>query len=125
MPNRILLVDDDADSRELLAALLQGYGYDVHLAQHGKEALSMLPGLPRPCTVLLDLNMPEIGGEMFLSRLAEEKPRSALPVILISGDERPLETAYPNIVTRLCKPFEIGMLTRALEEARRMGSSHD
>ena len=69
--------------------------------------------------------MPEIGGEMFLSRLAEEKPRGALPVILISGDERPLETAYPNIVTRLCKPFEIVMLTRALEEARRLGSIQD
>jgi CheY-like chemotaxis protein len=125
MPNRILLVDDNADSRELLAGLLQGHGYDVHLAQHGKEALSMLPGLPRPCTVLLDLNMPEMGGEMVLNRLAEESPRGALPVIVISGDDRPLKTAYPNIVTRLCKPFEFGMLTRALEEARQIGSTHD
>jgi CheY-like chemotaxis protein len=124
MPNRILLVDD-ADSREFVAGLLQGHGYDVHLAQHGKEAFSMLPGLPRPCTVLLDLNMPEMGGEPVLSRLAEERPRGALPVIVISADDRPLETAYPNVVTRLCKPFEIGMLTRALEEARRMGSTHD
>jgi CheY-like chemotaxis protein len=125
MPNHILLVDDDADSRELLGGLLQGQGHDVHLAQDGKEALSMLPGLPRPCTVLLDLNMPEMGGELVLSRLAEERPPGAFPVIVISADDRPLETAYPNIVTRLCKPFEIGMLTRALEEARRMGSTHD
>lgn len=64
MPSSILLVDDDADSRELLGELLRAQGHDVYLSQNGKEALSMLPGLPRPCTVLLDLNMPEMGGEL-------------------------------------------------------------
>jgi CheY-like chemotaxis protein len=114
VPSSILLVDDDADSRELLSELLRERGHDVRLAQHGREALYMLPGLPRPCTVLLDLNMPEMGGELVLRALAEEKLGDAFPVILISADDKALEIDYPNIVARLGKPFELGTLERAL-----------
>lgn len=116
MPNRILLVDDNEDSRELLGELLRSQGHDVHLAQHGKEALSILPRLPGPCTVLLDLNMPEMGGELVLRTLAEGT-LGAFPVIVISGDDRPLQTAYPNIVARLSKPFELAVLMEALAKA--------
>ncbi len=116
MPNRILVVDDNEESRELLGELLQGLGHDVHLAQHGKEALSILPRLPGPCTVLLDLNMPEMGGELVLRTLAEGS-LGAFPVIVISADDRPIETAYPNIVGRLFKPFELAVLREALARA--------
>jgi CheY-like chemotaxis protein len=114
MPNSILLVDDDHDSRELLGELLRGQGFDVHLAQHGREALSMLPDLPRPCTVLLDLNMPEMGGELVLRTLAETGTADAFPVIVVSADDKVIAVPYPNIVARLCKPFELGVLERAL-----------
>jgi len=115
MTNRILLVDDNEESRELLGELLRAQGHDVHLAQHGKEALSILPRLPGPCTVLLDLHMPEMGGELVLRTLAEGI--RALPVIVISADARPIETAYPNIVARLFKPFELPVLMEALARA--------
>lgn len=114
MPSSILLVDDDADSRELLGELLRGQGHDVHLAQHGREALSMLPDLPRPCTVLLDLNMPEMGGELFLRALAQASAPDAFPVIVISADDRPAELGYPNVVARLTKPFELAVLNQLL-----------
>jgi CheY-like chemotaxis protein len=114
MPSSILLVDDDADSRELLGELLRGQGHDVHLAQHGREALSMLPGLPRPCTVLLDLNMPEMGGELVLRELAQASAPDAFPVIVISADDRPAELRYPNVVARLTKPFELAVLNQLL-----------
>ncbi len=116
MPSRILLVDDNEDSRELLGELLRGQGHDVHLAQHGKEALSILPRLPGPCTVLLDLNMPEMGGELVLRTLAEGT-LGAFPVIVISADDRPIETAYPNVVARLFKPFDLAVLMEALARA--------
>ena len=114
MPNSILLVDDDDDSRKLLGELLRAQGFDVHLAQHGREALSMLPDLPRPCTVLLDLNMPEMGGELVLRTLAEMGNADAFPVIVVSADDKVIAVPYPNIVARLCKPFELGVLERAL-----------
>jgi CheY-like chemotaxis protein len=117
MPNTILLVEDDADSRELLGELLQGYGFDVHQAEHGGEALSMLPDLPRPCTVLLDLNMPQMSGELVLRTLAETATADAFPVIVVSADDRVIAVPYPNIVARLSKPFELGVLERALAKA--------
>ncbi len=116
-PNSILLVDDDEDSREFLGELLRGRGFDVHLAQHGIEALSMLPDLPRPCTVLLDLNMPQMSGEAVLRTLAETATSDAFPVIVVSGDDKVLAVPYPNIVARLFKPFELGVLEGALAEA--------
>ena len=114
MPSSILLVDDDADSRELLGELLRAKGHDVYLSQNGKEALSMLPGLPRPCTVLLDLNMPEMGGELVLRALAEAGASDAFPVIVISADDRAVELRYPNVVARLTKPFELAVLNQHL-----------
>ena len=114
MPSSILLVDDDNDSRELLGELLQGQGFDVHLAQHGKEALAMLPSLPRPCTILLDLNMPEMGGELVLKTLAEMGTADAFPVIVVSADDKVIAVPYPNIVARLHKPFALGVLEHAL-----------
>ncbi|HEY6785168.1 MAG TPA: response regulator [Gemmatimonadales bacterium] len=119
MPNSILLVDDDDDSREFLGELLQGRGFDVHLAQHGREALSMLHDLPRPCTVLLDLNMPQVSGEAVLRTLAETGTADAFPVIVVSGDDKVIGVPYPNIVARLSKPFELGVLERALAKVAR------
>ena len=114
MPSSILLVDDDNDSRELLGELLRGQGFDVHVAQHGRQALAMLPSLPRPCTVLLDLNMPDMGGELVLSTLAQKGAADAFPVIVVSADDRVITVPYPNIVARLYKPFELGVLENVL-----------
>jgi CheY-like chemotaxis protein len=122
MPN-ILLVDDDDDSREVLGELLREEGHDVRLAHGGNEALSLLPELSRPCTILLDLNMPEADGELVLSALAEMAIAGAFPVIVMSADEREIQVPYSNIVARLSKPFELGVLRRALAKAGEIGST--
>jgi CheY-like chemotaxis protein len=123
MSSSILLVDDDDDSRAVLSELLRAQGHDVHPARHGKEALAMLPSLPPRCTVLLDLNMPEMGGEQLLGALNEAALPEAYPVILISADDRPLETEYRNILARFSKPFEFAELTRTLARANRTESN--
>jgi hypothetical protein len=58
--------------------------------------------------------MPEMSGELVLRVLPEEKLGDAVPVILISADDKAPEIDYPNIVARLCKPFELGTLKRVL-----------
>jgi CheY-like chemotaxis protein len=120
--SNILLVDDDDDSRELLGELLRAQGHDVYLAQNGKEARSMLPGLRRPCTVLLDLNMPEMGGEGVLRTLAQAEAPEAFPVIVISADDRAVEPRHPNVLARLCKPFEFAALNQLLARADALDS---
>jgi CheY-like chemotaxis protein len=116
MANAILVVDDDPGSREVLAELLRNEGNEVYIARHGSEALAMLPRLPRPCTILLDLYMPEMGGAEFLNRLVEVNAALAFPVVIMSADKAPGES-YRNTVATLSKPFEFDDLRRALARA--------
>ena len=58
---RILVFEDAEDMRENLRRILVGAGYEVHLAQNGVEAITVLES--EPChLVLTDLVMPEMGG---------------------------------------------------------------
>jgi two-component system, chemotaxis family, CheB/CheR fusion protein len=59
--NRILLVDDNDDFANSMAALLQLSGYVVETAHSGREALELLPAL-RPAAVLLDIGLPDVNG---------------------------------------------------------------
>jgi hypothetical protein len=51
------------------------------------------------------------------------KLADAFPLILISADDKALEIDCPNIVARLCKPFELGVLRRALVDLRPIDST--
>lgn len=56
VPRRVLVVEDDADAAEALAALLRGWGHDVQVARNGARALAAARARP-PDAVLLDLNL--------------------------------------------------------------------
>ena len=73
-PHTVLVVDDDADWRQLLRLCLDDLGYQTLEASNGKEALETLS--KQPCSVmLLDMRMPEMSGEEVLERLPEDPPR--------------------------------------------------
>src|ERR1700682_2997787 len=57
----ILVVDDDADSREMLVAYLQAKGFTVHASPHGPTALSVAHAV-RPRVILMDLTIPNVAG---------------------------------------------------------------
>jgi CheY-like chemotaxis protein len=57
----VLIVDDSDDAAWAVAALLQSYGHDVHVAHSGRRAVE-LAELLRPKTIFLDLAMPEMDG---------------------------------------------------------------
>jgi two-component system nitrate/nitrite response regulator NarL len=87
MPPSILLVDDHPLTRDGLAALLAGNGFDVvgH-ASDGLEAIDLARDL-QPDVVLLDLSMPGMGGLDALPRLRNEAPACEVVVLTASGDE--------------------------------------
>ena len=63
----VLVVDDDADCRKMVAEVLEREGYDVVSLENGDEALEYLRHAPRhPAGILLDLVMPVTDGWMFL-----------------------------------------------------------
>ena len=63
----ILIVEDDSDVRESLAVFLEGEGYSVVEAEHGKEALRCLRSSTDFCLILLDLFMPVMNGWRFVT----------------------------------------------------------
>ena len=68
MNRRILVIEDDADTRESMRRLLEQCGYSTMCAADGREALSLLND-ELPCLILLDLRMPEMDGWQFRQQL--------------------------------------------------------
>src|SRR5687768_16141835 len=90
--NRVLVVEDHADSRELLAEFLEALGYEVDVAGHGLEALERLRGAPLPAVMVLDLMMPVMSGWELMRHVREDPALRSLPVVVVSGagDAHPL-----------------------------------
>lgn len=81
---KLLVVDDNALNRDLLARHLEREGHTVALAEDGRRALAMIGAEPFDL-VLLDLIMPEINGYEVLQHLKGDAARRDLPVIIISA----------------------------------------
>jgi CheY-like chemotaxis protein len=80
----LLVVDDDADSRDLLCRSLQRAAHECACARDGKEALASI--LSRaPDLILLDLLMPEMDGANLLAVLRSYLRLNALPVIVLTA----------------------------------------
>jgi DNA-binding NtrC family response regulator len=114
---RVLVVDDEADAREMLSAILSQAGFEVDDAADGFAALSKVSRY-RPDVVVTDLRMPGMTGVDLLQRI--RRIHGDLPVILATG----LETwdlctaaeAY-GAVTCLVKPIELDELVWTIEMA--------
>lgn len=82
--NDLLVVDDNVDSAESLAMLLDIHGYPTRIANDGLSALDAVTArLPR--TVILDIGMPGIDGYEVARRLRSRYSPSALQLIGLSG----------------------------------------
>ena len=82
----ILVVDDDASVRRLLADDLRQHGYIVETAEDGRQALALLSSHPFD-VVLLDLLMPGVDGFQVLERMKAEQRLRHIPIIIISALE--------------------------------------
>jgi PAS domain S-box-containing protein len=112
---RVLLVDDDELIQVSVQSILQTLGHEVDTTSCGEEALARIEAGLRPDLVILDLNMPGLGGRGTLPRLRALLP--AVPVLLSTGraDQAALDLVktHPN-VTLLAKPFNIKELQQYL-----------
>jgi CheY-like chemotaxis protein len=82
---RVLLVEDDASLRKIIAELLGDEGYLVDCAAHGQEALDHLERGPLPCAILLDLSMPVMNGFEFRRRQRANPAWASIPVVVMSA----------------------------------------
>jgi CheY-like chemotaxis protein len=85
-----LIIDDDADTRELLAEVLRAAGYSAATAADGEEGLQLLRSL-RPDVILVDLFMPGMDGAHFRQAQRRDPQLLEIPtIVMTASDEEPL-----------------------------------
>lgn len=110
---RILLIDDDPISREVVAMMLEIHSFAVETANSGEEALAVLDGqdLDRSEVILMDLQMPGLSGVELIDAL---RARSAARIFAISGSE-PAEDMRGIADGFLLKPVDMEGLVALLQ----------
>ena len=83
-PKRVLLVEDDDAVRQLVKVTLELNDYEVIEAKDGLEGLLLLD-VHRPDAVILDLMMPDLGGERMLAQLRSTPETKRTAVVIITG----------------------------------------
>lgn len=108
----VLLIDDDAMSRELFSLLLEAEGYPVRACESGDAALEVLrAGGAQPDAILSDMQMPGTAGTALAEALRALCPRSVILGMSASGGNLPGFDGF------LRKPFNGAAFTQALELA--------
>jgi two-component system chemotaxis response regulator CheY len=104
----VLVVDDDADIRAMIAQALELEGWRVLEAANGAEALHLLRGGDVPGVILLDIMMPVVNGWQFIEQQRRNPTWTGIPVVLISGDERlPEKALAAGVAGYLRKPMDL------------------
>lgn len=81
---KVLLVEDDESVRQLVRVTLEMHDYEVLEAKDGLEGLLFLD-MHKPDAVVLDLMMPDVGGERMLAQLRQTEETKRTPVVIITG----------------------------------------
>ena len=105
----ILVVEDDADARNILTLALEYEGYAVESADDGLSALQKLRSM-RPQLIILDLNMPRMGGEEFLYAWRAGVQTAGVPVIIVTAASAALKPSDLGVEAFIPKPFDLDML---------------
>jgi len=123
VPNRVLVVEDDAGVRGLLQTVLEDEGLEIVLAADGEEGLRLAQAVD-PAVVLIDVMMPGLGGPEVIRRL--RRPDGSLPfaVLVLTGAVESVEGLRDELGGEaiLEKPFDV---TRLAERVKTLASRVD
>ena len=103
---RILVVEDNDDSRVGLRELLEECGYVVDEACNGQVALDVLLARPQPALVILDLEMPVLSGPELLAIMKANERLANVPVLVVSGSSPRIVPKQDAVVGFVPKPFD-------------------
>jgi CheY-like chemotaxis protein len=117
---RLLIADDDTDTRDTMSLLLQRAGFEVSVARNGAQALEMQRECPAE-VLITDLFMPEMDGLEAIDRFRQEHP--GVKIVAMSGGGMRVKGAGYLLSAEavgahavLRKPFAIDVLIRTLGE---------
>ena len=102
--SNILIVEDDANVRDLLRRILEGAGHEVVEAPNAEDAMSLLRGSALS-VAFVDVHMPGASGLWLAEQIRHSSPATA--VVLATGDARilPAESLRSGVVAYIVKPF--------------------
>jgi two-component system response regulator AtoC len=123
MLKTILIIDDEANMRQMLSTLLAKHGYTVDIAADGAEGLARIEAHGYEY-VLCDLKMPVMDGMTFLARLQECRHEATVIMMSAYGTvDQAIETVKQGAYDYISKPFkveEILLVLRKAEERERL-----
>lgn len=117
MSERILLIEDDVASMELMFHLLTAYGYSPQRARSGEQGLTMAAREP-PQLIISGIRMPLMDGYEVARRIKANPALSAIPMIALVSSSTPEERARvlgAGFDGYLCKPFSPEALARHVQ----------
>lgn len=115
MKKKILVIDDEKDIAQVIEIALEAY-YDVDVLHSISDPLVEIK-LKNPDLILLDLWIPEVGGEQVLRELKKNSITKDIPVIVLSADNHAMEIARESRADGfLAKPFKIVQLRQLVHD---------
>ena len=117
MPIKILVVEDNLDSRDLLHFLLTSQEHEVKTAVDGAEGLYMAKA-ERPDLIITDLGMPNVDGSQMIKEIRLTPELTDIPIVVYTGFfAQTMETAIKNAVNRtFIKPTDMESLLEFVQE---------
>jgi DNA-binding response OmpR family regulator len=117
MVKRILVVEDDEDSREMLKALLESKGFEVTTAENGLEGLEAAKA-ERPDIIVTNICMPKLDGVGLIEYIREQPEFDTVPIVVLSavgsGDRsRAVKAGADQVMT---KPVDPGALIVSMDK---------
>ncbi len=115
----VLVVDDSATIRHLVAHTLHTAGYVVRMAEDGVRALAMLQEEGVPDLVFMDINMPRMDGYQVTKVMKSDEATKKVPVVMLSGKDGFFDKVKGRLAGSaeyITKPFEGDSLIRSVEK---------
>lgn len=125
MATKVIIVDDDRDTREMLQVALEVEGYEVMLAANGLRLISSLH-VDQPDLILLDVMMSWIDGFELCRSIKKNKEFGHIPVVFVSGKKMPddIRRGYEvGAEAYFTKPIDLDALMDKIREI--VGGSSD
>jgi two-component system, cell cycle response regulator DivK len=114
MSKRVLVVEDQADNRQIIRDMLAPAEYEITEAENGEEALAAI-AKQRPDLILMDIQLPVMDGHTATSRIKADPALRSIPIIHgLSGEERGRAIMFrsPSSHVNCCRKFVSTYLNR-------------
>jgi DNA-binding response OmpR family regulator len=111
----LLLIDDEINLQQLMKIALKSKNYEVETAGNGLEGLAKLETM-KPDLIILDINMPKMGGLEFYRRICDAANNPKYPVLVVTARAQMDQTLKQlQLAGYMSKPFEIAELLQQVD----------